>query len=191
MLNKSWGRYALILLPMMMGTLGCSPATKSGLYTDVRVRMEKGDDFSWLLMRAGVEPEDMPFSQEISVQQARSMSAWLQVLLQDGHMASYGPRRTVEFLMEEIIAGGRPVPRSALVQRMERFRGRCVLRMDGYIVDALRGKPLQNVGPLRMEKGVILAAGFRQGIFYALEGNSFREDPVLVISPPPPTGLKL
>ena len=189
MLNKSWGRYALILLPMMLGAVGCGPTQKAGLYPDTRVLTE-GDDFNWLQMKAGVEPEDMLVSQEITVQGARNQRAWIQFLVQDGHMASYGPRRTVEFCMEEIIAGGRPMPRSILIQRLERFRGRYVLRMDGYVVGALSGKPLQSVGPLRMEKGGIFGAGLRQGVFYLLEGNTLREDPALVI-PPSPTGIKV
>jgi hypothetical protein len=53
------------------------------------------------------------------------------------------------------------------------------------MADALRGKPLRSVGPLRVERGIIVAASLKLGAFYVQEGNSLKEDPALVIPPPP------
>jgi hypothetical protein len=179
MRTMSWGRYALVLL-MMVGAAGCGHHKETGYFERDRTRMSQADDFTWLLMRAGVEPEVLPSTQEITVQQAEELRMWIQLMLLDGHMASYGPRKTVEFLMEEIIARGVPVARSTLSQQLVRFQGRFVLRPDAYVADALRGKPLRSVGPLRIERGAIVAASLKLGTFYMHEGSTLREDPALV-----------
>jgi len=180
MRNMTWGRYALILM-MVTGAAGCAHHKEIGYFERDRTRLSQADDFTWLLMRAGVEPEVLPSTQEITVQQAAELRLWVQLMLLDGHMASYGPRKTVEFLMEEIIAGGVPVARSTLSQQLLRFQGRFVLRPDAYIADALRGRPLRSVGPLRVERGAIVAASLKLGAFYMQEGSLIREDPALVI----------
>jgi hypothetical protein len=190
MLNKSWGRYALMLM-MVMGAAGCAHHKETGYFERDRTRLSQADDFTWLLMRAGVEPEVLPSTQEITVQQAEELRAWTRLMLLDGHMASYGPRKTVEFLMEEIIAGGVPVARTTLSQQLLRFQGRFVLRPDAYIADALRGRPLRSVGPLRVERGAIVAASLKLGAFYVQEGSLVREDPALVIHARPSTGNPL
>jgi hypothetical protein len=186
----SWGRYALVML-MMIGAVGCAHRKETGYFERDRTRLAQADDFTWLLMRAGLEPEALPLGQEITVQQAEELRVWIQLVLLDGHMASYGPRRTVEFLMREIIAGGVPVARATLSQQLSRFQGRFVLRPDGYVADALRGKPLRSVGPLRVERGTIVAASLKLGTFYVQEGSSLREDVALVIHVPISTGNKL
>jgi hypothetical protein len=186
MRTTSWGRYALMLM-MVMGAAGCAHHQETGYFERDRTRLSQADDFTWLLMRAGVEPEVLPSSQEITVQQAEELRLWIQLMLLDGHMASYGPRKTVEFLMEEIIAGGVPVARSTLSQQLIRFQGRFVLRPDAYVADALRGKPLRSVGPLRVERGAIVAASLKLGTFYMHEGSSLREDPALVSRAHPST----
>jgi hypothetical protein len=186
----SWGRYALVML-MMIGAVGCAHRKETGYFDRDRTRLAQADDFTWLLMRAGLEPEALPLGQEITVQQAEELRVWIQLVLLDGHMASYGPRRTVEFLMREIIAGGVPVARATLSQQLSRFQGRFVLRPDGYVADALRGKPLRSVGPLRVERGTIVAASLKLGTFYVQEGSSLREDVALVIHVPTSTGNKL
>jgi len=179
MRNTNWERYALVLL-LMMAAGGCASHPKqSGYFERDRVRMAEADDLGWLLLRAGLEPESLPAGQELTVQQAQELRAWIQLALLDGHMASYGPRKTVEFLMEELIASGQPVARATLNQRLSRFQGRVVLRPDAYIAEALRGTPLRSAGPLRVEKGSIVAASLKLGTFYLPEGTSFREDPIL------------
>jgi hypothetical protein len=190
MRNMRWGRHALVLM-MTMVAVGCAHPKETGYFDRDRTRLAQADDFTWLLMRAGLEPDALPSSQEITVQQAQDLRVWIQLMLLDGHMASYGPRKTVEFLMEEIIAGGVPVARSALSQQLSRFQGRFVLRPDAYLADALRGKPLRSVGPLRVEKGIIVAASLKLDAFYLQEGSSLRADPALVIHPPPSAGNKL
>jgi hypothetical protein len=182
----SWGRYALMLM-MVMGAAGCAHPRETGYFERDRTRLSQADDFTWLLMRAGMEPEVLPSTQEITVQQAEELRLWVRLMLLDGHMASYGPRKTVEFLMEEIIAGGVPVARSTLSQQLLRFQGRFVLRPDAYIADALRGRPLRSVGPLRVERGAIMAASLKLGTFYTQEGSMIREDPGLVIHARPST----
>jgi hypothetical protein len=62
-----------------------------------------------------------------------------------------------------------------------RFQGRFVLRPDAYIADALRGRPLRSVGPLRVERGAIMAASLKLDTFYMQEGSMIREDQGLVI----------
>jgi hypothetical protein len=181
-----WGRYALVLM-MVMGAAGCAHHKETGYFERDRTRMSQADDFTWLLMRAGVEPEVLPSTEEITVQQAEELRLWIRLMLLDGHMASYGPRKTVEFLMEEIIAGGVPVARSVLSQQLVRFRGRFVLRPDAYVADALRGKPLRSVGPLRVERGAIVAASLKLDTFYMPQGSSFLADPGLAIHARPST----
>jgi hypothetical protein len=180
------------MLMMVVVAVGCNRAQKpNSVYLNLQSHLEQGGDFNWLLMRAGVEPEYMPSSQEITVQQAQDLRKWVDFMMRDGHMASYGPRKTVQFLMEEIIAQGQPMARAALNLQLSRFQSRFVLRPDGYVVDALWGKPLHIVGPLRLEKGVIMVAGLKLEPFYRQEGNVLREDLTLVIHQPPPTGNKL
>ncbi|HVG63996.1 MAG TPA: hypothetical protein VNA24_35865 [Hyalangium sp.] len=186
MRNMYWGRYALVLM-MVMGAAGCAHHKETGYFERDRTRMSQADDFTWLLMRAGVEPEVLPSTEEITVQQAEELRLWIRLMLLDGHMASYGPRKTVEFLMEEIIAGGVPVARSVLSQQLVRFRGRFVLRPDAYVADALRGKPLRSVGPLRVERGAIVAASLKLDTFYMPQGSSFLADPGLAIHARPST----
>ena len=182
MRNTNWERHALMLL-LVMVTGGCTNQPKhSGYFATDRAHLAEADDLGWLLLRAGLEPEAWPAGQGLTVQKAQELRAWIQqVALPDGHMASYGPRKTVEFLLEEVIAGGQPVDRTTLNQRLSRFHGRVVLRPDAYIAEALRGTPLASAGRLRVEKGSIVAANLKLGTFYMPEGTSFREDPVLVI----------
>jgi hypothetical protein len=186
----SWGRYALMMM-MMVVAVGCAHRKETGYFERDRTRLAQADDFTWLLMRAGLEPEALPSGREITVQQAEELRVWIQLVLLDGHMASYGPRRTVEFLMGEIIAGGVPVARATLSQQLSRFQGRFVLRPDGYVADALRGKPLRSVGPLRVERGAIVAASLKLGTFYVQDGSSLREDLALVIHQRSPSGNKV
>ncbi len=190
MRTMSWGRYALMMM-MMVVAVGCAHRKETGYFERDRTRLAQADDFTWLLMRAGLEPEALPSGREITVQQAEELRVWIQLVLLDGHMASYGPRRTVEFLMGEIIAGGVPVARATLSQQLSRFQGRFVLRPDGYVADALRGKPLRSVGPLRVERGAIVAASLKLGTFYVQDGSSLREDLALVIHQRSPSGNKV
>jgi hypothetical protein len=191
MRNMTFGRHALMLMMMMVVAAGCAHQKETGYFERDRTRLAQADDFNWLLMRAGLEPDALPSGQEITVQQAEDLRVWIRLMLLDGHMASYGPRKTVEFLMEEIIAGGVPVARSALNLQLSRFQGRFVLRPDAYVAEALRGKPLRSVGPLRVERGIVVAANLKLDTFYVLEGSSIREDPALVIRAPAYAGNKL
>ncbi len=190
MRTMSWGRYALMMM-MMVVAVGCAHRKETGYFERDRTRLAQADDLTWLLMRAGMEPEVMPSGQEITVQQAQDVRGWIQFMLLDGHMVSYAPRKTAEFLMEEIIAGGVPVARATLNQQLSRFQGRFVLRPDAYVADALRGKPLRSVGPFRVERGTIVAASLKLGSFYMQEGSALREDPSLVIHPPRSTENKV
>ncbi len=190
MRTMRFGRHALMMM-MMVGAVGCAHRQETGYFQRDRTHVAQVDDFGWLLMRAGLEPDTLPSGQEITVQQAQDLRVWVQFMLLDGHMASYGPRKAVEFLMGEIIAGGVPVTRAALSQQLIRFQYRYVLRPDGYVADALRGRPVRSVGPLRVERGAIMAASLKMGAFYVQEGNYLREDPTLMIHPPPSTGNKL
>jgi hypothetical protein len=96
-------------------------------------------------------------------------------LLSDGSMQRYGPRSTANYLLAEVVAGGKKVPRAVLNERLRRFEHLTVLRPDGYLASGLTGAPTQCVGPVQARDGALMSGAYKLGVFYTSDGTEFRE----------------
>jgi hypothetical protein len=167
------------LLPAVLVTFttppGCARKTE-GPYSHTRAILAETDDFGLLLLGAGLAPEVLPTGPEVTVKEAERLRLLLKLLLADGSMQRYGPRVTADFLLEELQAGGKPVARSVLGERLRRFESLTVLRPDGYLASVLTGSPVQCVGPVQVQQGALMAGDYKVGAFYAPEAGGFRED---------------
>jgi len=169
-----WSRVSLLLLVAW----SCNPKP-AGVYESTRAAVAQVDDFGILLLEAGLEPGALPTGQVVTVEQAQQLRMLLRLAMADGHMKSYGPRVTADFLLAEATAARGGMPRSSLNERLRGFKGLAVLRPDGYLAQAITGAPLQCVGPVQMQGNEFQAGDFKIGPFYTQEGGSFREEPSL------------
>jgi hypothetical protein len=170
----SWSRVPLLLLVAW----SCNPKP-AGVYEGTRAAVAQVDDFGMLLLEAGLDPAELPSGPAVTVEQAQRLRLLLRLALADGHMKSYGPRVTADFLLSEAVTARGMVPRSSLNERLRGFKGLAVLRPDGYLAQAITGAPLQCVGPVQMQGNELQAGDFKIGPFYTQEGGSFREEPGL------------
>jgi hypothetical protein len=159
---------ALVLLA------GCARKVE-GPYQQTRAALSGLDDFGLLLLGAGLEPTVLPTGPELAVEEAAQFQLLLTLLLSDGSMQRYGPRSTASYLLAEVVAGGKKVPRAVLNERLRRFEHLTVLRPDGYLALGLTGAPTQCVGPVQAREGALMSGGYKLGVFYTADGTEFRE----------------
>jgi hypothetical protein len=175
MRNKRWERRALMLV-LAASICGCARNKNTAPFRQTRDFVATADDFGMLLLRAGLEPEEIPTGKELTLEQAHELRLWLRFRLADGYMPAYGPRILASFLLEEALKTGKDVPRRALTDQLNRHGQLVVLRPDGYLVKAVTGSPLRCAGPLRMLEGAPRAGAYKMDAFYVPEGDAFRED---------------
>jgi hypothetical protein len=162
---------------LCLALLGGCTASKPPptLLNQTRELVAKTDDLGMLLLNTGLDPQALPAGKELTVREAQQLRLMLSLLLADGSMQRYGPRVAADFLMTEVIAGGKPVPRTALVERLHRFEQLAVLRPDGYLASVSTGSPVQCVGPIQVRDGTLQSGGYKFGTFYSPGSNGFSE----------------
>ena len=129
------------------------------------------DYFQGFLVQAGVPTTAIPNDgRMLSPQQAMELLPHL--LSTPVTLGNFGLRRMAAHLLLEVAAGGVPVPRDELHERMRRFSHLLVLRPDGYLVKATSGVAVQKAGQVVLaEDGTLRAGRFEVGPFYAIEGE--------------------
>lgn len=167
----------LLLLPVHTG---CSRGTE-GVFGRTRALLAGADDFSMLLIGAGLSPEELPQADEVTLQEARRLRLLLS--LARNSLRGFGPNITADYLLAEVVTKGEAVSRTELGERLRRFDALAVLRPDGYIVAAMTGTPLECVGPVGVRNGALRAGDYRLGAFYTNEGQGYREDTSLTRLP--------
>ena len=192
MLNKNWGRSALVLVAVA-SLWGCAAPKVITPEQKVEARYAQMDEFDVLLLKAGVDLMEFPAQEAWPVDQASNLVEWLHFKVFDGNAYAYGPRILASFLLTEELKMGKPVSRRALIERMQRYKHLVVLNPDGHLVSAYTGTTLLCVGSLHIMDGVPQAGDFKVDAFYVPTGNGFREEPNLVApaifthpAPPPP-----
>jgi hypothetical protein len=126
---------------------------------------ETRDDFQVLQEAAGLEESARHARGEaLGEEDAREL---LEALAKKGvTLKGFGPRLTLESLLQETLRGDSEVPYADVLRRLERFRFLVVVRPDGYLTGAIRGKPLQRAGEVRLVDGRLTAGAFEVGVYY-------------------------
>ena len=102
----------------------------------------KGDDFQQLQESAGLEEEDWhEAGEELESGDARAL--WETLLRTETTLRNFAPRRSLFFLLGQVLAQGEEVSYAQLLERVHAMRFLVVMRADGYLAGALNGKPLQ------------------------------------------------
>jgi hypothetical protein len=172
--SRFWLLPPLLLAALAIST-GCAGKSE-GLYGHTRTVLSELDDFGVLLLSAGLAPEALPAGREVTAEEAGRLRLLITLLLADGSMQRYGPRVTADFLLAEIVAGGRPVSRATLAEGLRRFEQLTVLRPEGYLASVMTGTPVQCVGPVQVQQGTLMSGDYKVGALYTPEGTGFRED---------------
>lgn len=133
-----------------------------------------GEPYGTLLQAAGFDPERLSGPDPLTPGHA-AFILWQIRTAPTTPLATFGPRLVLAHVMREVEAGGAPVPKASMRERLARFRRLAVLRPDGYLASALTGTTLQRaLGPLEVRDGTLKAAGFELGRFYDTTGGVFR-----------------
>ncbi|MCY1073636.1 hypothetical protein [Archangium lansingense] len=132
-----------------------------------RDRLAKLDEFGALLVKAGLATEFLPTGFELSPEQARQLR--LHFDLNPPTSAAYAPWLVADVLLLDVVFKKQPVTRAELGRRIQEFQTLFVLRRDGYLAEALSGKPNQCVGPVEVRDGGLRAGIFEVGNFYRLD----------------------
>jgi len=175
-----WKVSATLLMTAMLAN--CARAQGIAALGHTRAVVAEADDFSLLLLGAGLAPEHLPSGDEVSAQQAHSLR--LLLMMTGGAGREWGPNITADYLLAEVATRKETVSRATLNARLRRFEARAVLRADGFLVSAMTGTPLECAGTPGLSNGALRAGDYRMGVFYRFEGASYREDADLQPLPP-------
>jgi hypothetical protein len=133
---------------------------------------EKRDTFQVLQEAAGLgEAERHEVEEELEPDDAREL--WEELARTRTTLNNFAPRRTLIFLLREVLAADEDVSYAELVERTQRFRFLVVMRPDGYLAGALSGRPLQRMGRLELREGRLMSGPFEVGGFYRDRGGVF------------------
>jgi hypothetical protein len=129
---------------LLLVAWSCNPKPP-GVYESTRATVAQVDDFGMLLLEAGLDPGELPTGLVVTVEQAQRLRMLLRLAMADGHMESYGPRVTADFLLAEAVTARGGAPRSSINERLRSFKGLAVLRPDGYLAQAITGASLPRI----------------------------------------------
>jgi hypothetical protein len=133
---------------------------------------EKQDDFQLLQESTGLE-EDARHASDEELETDDAKALWEALARTPATLKNFAPRRTLVFLLRQVLVTGEDVSYAELLQRTYRFRLLAVMRPDGYLASALNGRPLQRMGRLELREGRLMAGGFEVGAFYRDRGGVF------------------
>jgi hypothetical protein len=130
------------------------------------------DDFQFLQQTADLDAGSWhEAGEELETEDARAL--WKSLSLTRTTLQSFGPRRTLVYLLRQVLTGDEDVPYAELVRRISPFHFLVVMRPDGYLAGALTGKPLQRMGRVELREGRLMAGNFEVGAFYWDRGGVF------------------
>jgi hypothetical protein len=176
--RRGWNH---LLLALMMTTAGgCSTPHQGRIYEPDERRLAQVDDVDVLLMKAGVELEEVPAGEAWSAAQANDVILWLRFKIADGRISAYGPRILASFLLEEALRTGKPITRRGLSERLRIHSLIAVLNPEGHLVRAFSGEILECAGPLHIEGGVPRAGAYKVDTFYLPHETTYQEATNLV-----------
>ncbi|MFL5345943.1 MAG: hypothetical protein ACJ8AT_14225 [Hyalangium sp.] len=182
---RSW--FALLALLALTWMTGCATSGAAGRHSTFRDEalppefaqgeggsgfLGKRDDFQVLQQSVALEESSWHEAGEaLETDDAREL--WKALTRTPTTLQSFGPRRTLFFLLREVLTRDEDVPYAELLQRIRPFHLLVVMRPDGYLVGALTGKPLQRMGRVELREGRLMAGTFEVGAFYRDKGGVF------------------
>ena len=131
---------------------------------DTRHLLEGLDEFGALLLGAGLPVESIPTGREVSPSQAKQIRFTLTIL--PSLPQNYAPRFVADELLAFIASQAQPVSRWDLTAKVQEYRNHLLLTPQGYLADALTGKPALCVGPIQVREDSAGAGVFDMGVFY-------------------------
>ncbi|QRO01428.1 hypothetical protein JRI60_21610 [Archangium violaceum] len=155
---------------VLPGPLGCASSTPpSQAFGSTRDKLAELDEFGVLLLKAGLPTEFLPMGSELSPSQARQLR--LHFDLNPPRLMEYSPWLVADVLLLEVARKQEATSRAELGRRVQEFKTLFVLRRDGYLAEALSGRPVQCVGPVEIRDGGLRAGTFEVDNFYRRDGN--------------------
>jgi hypothetical protein len=133
---------------------------------------EKPDDFQRLLEMAGLEEEHWHKAGE-ALESGDARALWEALGRTKTTLRNFAPRRSLFFLLGQVLARGEAVSYAQVLERIYALRFLVVMRPDGYLAGALTGKPLQRMGRVEVREGRLMAGQFEVGVFYWDKGGVF------------------
>jgi hypothetical protein len=133
---------------------------------------KKGDDFQELQRAAGLEQGAWhEAGKELEIDDARAL--WQALEGTKTTLQNFGPRRSLFFLLRQVLTQEEDVPYAEMLERLRPFGLMVVMRPDGYLVTAFMGKPLQRMGRVELREGKLMVGRFEVGAFYRDRGGVF------------------
>ncbi len=133
---------------------------------------EKGDDFQRLQQAAGLEEDTWhEAGEELETDDAQAL--WETLERTRTTLQNFGPRRSLFFLLRQVLTQEEDVPYAEVLERLRPFGFLVVMRPDGYLVTAVTGKPLQRMGRVELRDGRLRVGRFEVGAFYWNKGGVF------------------
>ncbi len=133
---------------------------------------KKGDGFELLQQAAGLE-EDTWHETGKELETGDAQELWEALERTGTTLQNFGPRRSLFFLLRQVLTEGEDVPYAELLERLRPFGFLVVMRPDGYLVTAITGKPLQRMGRVELREGRLMVGRFEVGAFYRDRGGVF------------------
>ncbi|WP_309897220.1 Tox-REase-5 domain-containing protein [Archangium sp.] len=131
---------------------------------------DKADAFQGVQEASGLDEEARhPAGAAISTEMARNL--WSQMAKKPVTQQSFGPRRVLAWVLREALANGGPAAYEELLRHTERFWRVVVMRPDGYLVSALTGRPIQQMGQVTVVDGQYKVGRLVVGAFYFSNGG--------------------
>jgi hypothetical protein len=135
---------------------------------------QEEDPFQLVQQAAGLEEDSRhEAGAELETDDARAL--WEALARTRTTLRNFGPRRSLAFVLRQVLTRDEDVPYGELLERLRPFRSLVVMRPDGYLVSALTGSPLQRMGMGRvgLREGRLMVGAFEVGAFYRDKGGVF------------------
>ena len=171
----------LAVLALLLSPLACASNTQPQVFAATRDTLADLDEFGVLLLKAGLPLEVLPKGRDLSPEEARELRLYTH-LYQPKH-SEYAPWLVADVLLLDVVLKNEPMPRFELGRRIQEFQSLAVLRLDGYLADALSGKELQCVGPVVPSDGAYRAGPYEVSTFYKQGEDKQTWQPVEIRSP--------
>ncbi len=132
------------------------------------------DAFQLLQRSAGLEEDSWHKAGE-ELETADAQALWDALAHSEPTLQSFGPRRSLIFLLRQVLTRNEDVPYTEILERLRPFHALVVMRPDGYLVSALAGQPLQRMGTggVNLRAGRLMSGNFEVGAFYRDRGGIF------------------
>jgi hypothetical protein len=139
---------------------------------------EQKDDFQVLQQSSGLE-EDSWHAAGAELETDDAQDLWEVLVRSRTTLNTFGPKRSLLFVLRQVLEADKDMPYAELVQRCRPFRSLVVVRPDGYMASALDGEPLERAGRVELREGRLLVGGRyevaafyrnKMGVFYPVDG---------------------